>query len=60
MKAHLEQHLEQPAIAVEFIVAGEDDWSGVDDCGAIHLPPAPAEAPAAIGDDEWWPGRCIP
>ena len=35
MNVQLDQRLIAPAI---WIVVDEEDWSGVNDCGAIHLP----------------------
>ena len=37
MNAHLEQPIDEAALAIEFIMAAEEeDWSGVNDCGAIY------------------------
>jgi hypothetical protein len=60
MNAQLDQHIEQQVLPAEWIVAlDEDDWPGVNDCGAIllrsaHDPPGPL-----ADEDGWWPGRCI-
>jgi hypothetical protein len=49
--------IQQQAIGAEWIVVEEEDWSGVNDCGAIFEPEREMKFKA---DDEEWPiqGSC--
>ena len=54
-----------PHVRVEWIVAPADDpdaeWQHAACCAALALrQPVDRPPPASEGDDEWWPGRCIP
>jgi hypothetical protein len=40
------------SLAVEWVVVEDEDWSGVNDCGAIHVP---AELNNSIVADDEWP-----
>ncbi len=46
-----EQLDEQQAVGVEWILAEEEDWLGVNDCGAIGAPTG--EMKFEIDDEEW-------
>jgi hypothetical protein len=39
------------SLAVDWVVVEDEDWSGVNDCGAIHMPAEPINSIAV--DDEW-------
>jgi len=40
------------SLAVGWVVVEDEDWSGVNDCGAIHVP---AELNNSIVVDDEWP-----
>jgi len=40
-----------PSLAVDWVVVEEDEWSGVNDCGAIFMPAEPINS--VVVDDEW-------
>jgi hypothetical protein len=43
--------MQQQAAVAEWLVVEEDDWSGVNDCGAIFVPNR--EMRFEIDDEEW-------
>ena len=43
--------MQQQAAVAEWLVADEEDWSGVNDCGAIFAPDR--EMRFEVDDEEW-------
>jgi hypothetical protein len=43
--------IQQHAVSAEWIVVKEEDWSGVNDCGAIFVPDR--EMRFEVDDEEW-------
>ena len=52
MNAQIDQQLIAPAI---WMVVDEDDWSGVNDCGAIYSHSDSLDAINPIDDEIDWP-----
>ncbi len=52
MNVQLDQRSIAPAI---WIVVDEEDWSGVNDCGAIHVPVDSINLQYPIVDVDDWP-----
>jgi hypothetical protein len=42
---------EQQAVGVEWVIVEEEDWSGVNECGAIFVPDRGMKF--EIDDEEW-------
>jgi hypothetical protein len=47
----MDVQLSDQSLAVEWLIVEEDDWSGVNDCGAIFMPAEPINS--IVVDDEW-------
>ena len=39
------------SLAVDWVVVEDEDWSAVNDCGAIHMPAEPINS--LVVDDDW-------